>query len=148
MSLKTSKGENMKKQYSTVLLALIGFCGLSAGAQAQEEGRVVANIPYEFVAGGKAFPAGTYTIIRVNPVTQRTLEIYNNETLRDSALLHPISSDAAVDHAALSLERVGDTYYLSRVATPAGVYTLPTPKAATTVAKVKQHDGMSSAGTN
>jgi hypothetical protein len=138
----------MKKHYSTVLLALIGLFGLSAGAHAQEEGKVVAKIAYEFVAGGKTLPAGTYTITRVSPETQPTLQIRNQETLQDSAFLLPISSDAAVDHAGLSLERVGDTYYLSRVATTAGVYTLPMPKAATTAAKVKQHDAMPSAGTN
>jgi hypothetical protein len=137
----------MKKQYSTVLLALIGLFALNAGARAQEEGKVVAKVPYEFVAGGKTLPAGTYTITRVSPET-RILEIRSNETFQDSAFLLPISSDAAVDHAELTLESVGDTYYLSRVATSAGVYTLPTPKAATTAAKVKHRDAMSSAGTN
>jgi hypothetical protein len=137
----------MKKQYSTVLLVLIGLFALSAGARAQEEGKVVAKVPYEFVAGGKTLPAGTYRITRVSPET-RILEIRSNETFQDSAFLLPISSDWAVDHAELTLESVGDTYYLSRVATSAGVYTLPTPKAATTAAKVKHRDAMSSAGTN
>jgi hypothetical protein len=148
MSLKTSKGESMKKHYSTVLVVFIGLFGLSAGARAQEEDKVVAKIPYEFVAGGKTFPAGTYSVIRVSPETQRILEIRNNETLKDSAFILPISSDAALDRAELGFERVGDTYYLSRVATTAGVYNLSTPKSVSISAGAKQHDAMSAAGTN
>ena len=135
----------MKKQYSIVLLALINLLGLSAGAQ---ENKVVAKVPYEFVAAGKTLPAGTYTISQVSAETQRVLEIRNNETPQDSAFLLPISSDAAVDHAELNLQHVGDAYYLSRIATLGGVYNLAIPKAATGVAQVKQHDGVSSAGTN
>ena len=138
----------MKKQYLTVLVALIGLFGLSVGAQAQEEGKVVAKIPYQFVAGGRTLPAGTYTIARISSETLRTLEIRNKETPNDNALLQPIYSDGAVDHAGLTLERVGHTYYLSQVATSAGAFTLPTPKAATTVARVKQHEAISSGGTN
>jgi hypothetical protein len=137
----------MKKQYPTVLVALIGLLALSVGAQAQQGNKVVAKVPYEFVAGGRTFPAGTYTITRVSPETQRVLEIRNNETLGDSALLLPISSTDALDHVELSFERVEDTYYLNRIATPAGVYSLLTPKALSKVARTKQHDAVSSAGT-
>jgi hypothetical protein len=137
----------MKKQYPTVLVSLIGLLALSVGAQAQQGNKVVAKVPYEFVAGGKTFPAGTYTITRVSPETQRVLEIRNNETLGDSALLLPISSTDALDHVELSFERVEDTYYLSRVATPAGVYSLRTPQAMSKVAIKKQNGAISSAGT-
>ena len=136
------------KQYSIVLLALIGLFGLSAGAQAQEEGNVVTKIPYEFVAGGKTWPAGTYVITRISPERQSTLEIYNHENPHASALLRPISSDGGVDHARLSFKFVGDTYYLIRVATSAGVYSLRMPKTANTVSKEKQHDAMPSGGGN
>ena len=137
----------MKKQYSTVLLALIGIFALNTGARAQNESKVVAKVPYEFVAGGKTFSAGTYTVSRVSTGTQRVLQIRNNETLQNSALLLPISSADAVDRVELRFQRVADTYYLSQVSTPAGVYTLSTRKAMTNVAKMKRHDTMSSAGT-
>ena len=137
----------MKKQYLTVLLALC-FFGLSAGAQAQEEGRVVAKIPYEFVAGNKTLPAGTCAITRISSDRERPWEIRNTVTPRDSAILQPIFSDGMVHPAGLSLERVSDTYYLSRVATAAGAFTLPIPKAANTVARVEQRDAVSVAGAN
>jgi hypothetical protein len=119
---------------------------LGAAAQAQEEGRVVAKIPYEFVAGGKTLPAGTYAITRVSSDKERLWEIRNTVTARDGVLLQPIVFDGAVDHAGLRLERVGDTYYLSRVATSVGAFTLPVPEAANSVAGGRQHDAMSAAG--
>jgi hypothetical protein len=54
------------KTCSMVLLTLIGSLGVSVGARAQE-GTVIAKIPYEFVAGRKTFPPGTYTITRISP---------------------------------------------------------------------------------
>lgn len=128
----------MKKQYFSILLALISLLGLSVAARAQEDGNVVAKIPYEFVAGGKTLRAGTYTIIRVAPEAMHVLAIRNNETSQDSAFLVPTSSAAAVDRVHVSLVRVGDTYYLSQVATFAGVYTLAEPTVATTSARIKQ----------
>jgi hypothetical protein len=138
----------MKKQYLTVLLALICLFGLGAGAQAQEEGRVVSKIPYEFVAGGKTLPAGTYIITRISSDRDRPWEIRNTVTPKESALLQPLFLDGAIDHAGLSLERVGDTYYLYRVTTSAGAFTLSVPRAANTVARGKQYDAISAAGAN
>jgi hypothetical protein len=135
------------KKCSMVLLALIGFLGLSAGARAQDS-TVVAKIPYEFVAGSKTFPAGTYTITRVSPEALPTLQIRNHETSQNSVFLLPVSSAVAVDHPQLSFEHVGDTYYLGRIATLAGVYILPTPKGAANMGKAKQSDAVSFAGTN
>jgi hypothetical protein len=136
----------MKKRYSTVLLALIALFALSNGARAQEKG-VVAKVSHEFVAGGKTFPPGTYTIGRVTSDTQPVLKIRNNETSQHGAFLLPVSSADGVDRSGLTFERVGDTYYLSRISTNLGVYTVRKPTAMTDVAKIKSHNGMSSAGT-
>ena len=66
----------MKKQYLTVLFALICVLELGLGARAQEEDTVVAKVPYDFVVGGKVLPAGAYRVSRVEPTTgSRQLEI-------------------------------------------------------------------------
>src|SRR6266404_7133642 len=56
----------MKKQYLTVLSTLICVLGLGLGARAQEEGTVVAKVPYDFVVGGRVLPAGSYRVSRVD----------------------------------------------------------------------------------
>ena len=134
----------MKKQYSTVLLALICVAGLIGGARA-EEGKVVVNIPYEFVAGGKTLPAGTYTVSRVAPETNRALAIQGTEN--SVYVLATTLDSAAAEHAKVSLKLVGDKYYLRKIETSLGVYTIATPKPLTKAARTKEQTGMYS-GTN
>ena len=94
----------MKKLSSTVLLALIGLFALSVDARAQEKS-VVATVPHAFVAAGKTFPAGTYTISPVTSDTQPVLKIRNNETAQSAAFLLPVSAGNAVDHSGLTFKR-------------------------------------------
>lgn len=136
----------MKKQYSTVVLTLICLLGLGVSARAQDEGRVVVNVPFEFVAGGQTLPAGTYSVSRVSPESHPALIIRSRE---NGAFLLPIVFDGApVEHAQLSFEHVGDKYFLSKVTTLAGIYTIGTPRAVTKLAQMKEQEGMSSSGTN
>jgi hypothetical protein len=67
----------------------------------------------------------------------------------DSALLLPIVVDGrSTEQSTLAFEHVGDKYFLSKVGTPAGVYTMKTPRAATMLAQVKVHGTLSSAGSD
>lgn len=134
-------------KWSMVVLALICSLGMSIGAQA-EEGTVTAKIPHEFVAGRKTFPAGTYTITRVSPDKTLVLQIRNNQAAQNSVFLLPLSSDAAADQPVLTFKRIGDIYYLGRIATAAGVYNLATPKAETSLGEVKRSDAASFGGAN
>ncbi len=80
----------MKRQYLTVLSTLICVLGLGLGARAQEEGTVVARVPYDFVVGGRVLPAGSYRVSRVDfPPGSRELEISSYET-RASVVLVPV----------------------------------------------------------
>jgi hypothetical protein len=136
----------MKKQYSTVLLALICLFGLSVGARAEDEGKIVVHVPYQFVAAGKTLPAGTYSVSRVSPEAHRGLIIRSDES---GVFVLPVTSDGtAAEHAQLSFEHVGDQYFLSKVETPLGTYTIATPRPVTKVAKMKEHEAESSAGTD
>jgi hypothetical protein len=142
----TFKGEVMQKHYSAVVLALVCILGLGVTAQAQDAGGVIVKVPFEFVAGGKTLPAGTYRVSRVSPETQPGLFIRSD---KDGAMLLPTVFDgAAAEQSELSFAHVGDKYFLSKVGTPAGVYTIATPRAMTQLAQKKNHAGMSSSGAN
>ena len=56
----------MKKQYASILLTLTCLLGLGVGAEGQSQREVIVTVPYEFVAGGKTLPAGTYTVTHVS----------------------------------------------------------------------------------
>ena len=136
----------MKKSYLTVLLTLTCLLGLRISAGAQDTNRVVATVPFEFVAGGETLPAGTYSIGRLSPDSGPGLVIRSYD---NSAFLLPIVFDgASVDQTKLAFTRVGDKYFLSKIETSAGVYTIGIPRAMTKVAQLKDQGTLSSSGTN
>ena len=136
----------MRKQLLSAVLALTCVLGLGLGAQAESDNRVVTNVPFEFVAAGATLPAGIYTVDRVSTPSDSHLIIRNSE---HGIFLLPASFDgASVQGALLSFEHVGNKYFLSKVKTLAGVYTIGTPRALTTAAQKKTVDGESSTGTN
>ena len=136
----------MKKSYLTVVFTLTCLFGFGITARAQDASRVVVTVPFEFVAGGETLPAGTYTLGRVFPASQRGLVIRSDD---HSAFLLPIVlDDAPAEQAKLGFEHVGDKDVLSKIETPAGIYTLGTPRAMTKVAQMKDHGTLSSSGTN
>jgi hypothetical protein len=47
---------------TNILLTLTSLFGLGASAVALEQREVVVTVPFDFVAGGKTLPAGTYTV--------------------------------------------------------------------------------------
>lgn len=138
----------MKTSYCTVVLTLICLLGLGIGAHAQDAGRVIVTVPFEFVAGGKSLPAGTYTIGRLSPAIHPALLIDNKDTGAFAVVLPSVPDGDSVAQAELSFERVGDKVFLSKVGTPAGVYTILTPRAATKLAQMNAYGGTSSSGTN
>ena len=118
----------MKKQYLTVLFTLICVLGLGLSARAQEEDTVVTKVPFDFVAGGKVLPAGTYTVSRVDPARgSRELEIRSYETRASVFVLPTDFDDVRSDTAQLNFEHLGDTYFLSAIETPIGTYSVEYP---------------------
>jgi hypothetical protein len=148
MKSKTfQQGEIMKKYLLGALITLTGLFALAAGTQA-ETGDVVVHIKQNFVAGGKAFPAGTYKVLQGFPETAQAL-ILRGDQPGASAFLIPTSHDASLpERLEVKLTRVGDVYYLSEVATELGVYTLAPPQVVTRTAKAKDDGTMSSSGSN
>jgi hypothetical protein len=136
----------MRKQLLSRVLTLTCLLGLGLGAQAEGNGKVVTNVPFEFSAGGATLPAGIYTVDRVTTPSDSHLIIRNRE---NGVFLLPVTFDgASVEGALFTFQHVGNKYFLSKVKTPAGVYTIGTPRALTTEAQKKTTDGLSSSGTN
>jgi len=114
----------MKKSYLTALLMLTCLLGVGVSARAQDADAVVVNVPFEFVAGGATLPAGDYRVSRVNPGANRELAIigYN----KGNVFVLPMAfDDGPANQPTLRFEHVGGKYFLSRIKTPSGVYTMP-----------------------
>jgi len=135
----------MKKSVFAVVLTMNCLLGLGISAHAQDASGVIVNVPFEFVAGDKTMPAGTYSIGRVSPATHAV--IIAGKGNGAFALVLPIVPDEdSAGRTDLSFERVGGKYFLSKVATPAGVYTLLTSRAMTKLAQMNDHGVTSSSG--
>jgi hypothetical protein len=133
------------KKYSIVAVTLLFCCGIALTAHAQEEGKVVVTVPFEFIAGSKTLPAGTYTIGRLSLDTRSPLVI--SSRTNGSVVLPGAFDGTPADNSRLSFEHVGETYLLSEVATEIGTYTIVTGPAAASLsrlANMKSHDSMKS----
>jgi len=138
----------MKKQYLTILFTLICVLGLGLRARALEEGTVVTKVPFDFVAGGKVLPGGTYRVSRVHPFTgSRELEITSYETHASVFVIPTVFDDVQSGNAQLNFEHLGDTYFLSGIETPIGTYAVTLPPSAVKLAQMQQQSG-SHAGSN
>jgi hypothetical protein len=114
----------MKRSYLTAVLMLMCLLSVGVSARAQDADAVVVSVPFEFVAGGATLPAGQYRVNRVSPGANRELAIsgYNN----GGALLLPLSfDDNPTTQPTLSFEHFGGKYFLSKITTLNGVYTMP-----------------------
>ena len=136
----------MKKSYFAVVLILMCLLGVGVSARAQDTDAVVVSVPFEFVAGSATLPAGEYRIDRVNPGVNRELAIrgYN----KGNAFLLPLEfADGSANEPTLSFEHVGGKYFLSRIKTLGGVYTLATSKEMVMLGQTSAPSGLPSSGT-
>jgi hypothetical protein len=115
----------MKKSYFIAVCMVAGLLGGAVSAFAQDADAVVVKVPFEFVAGGATLPAGEYRVSRANPTINRELAISGYG--KGSVYLLPLSFDdaaVAADQPTLSFEHVGGKYFLSKIRTPGGVYSM------------------------
>ena len=142
----------MKKYLLGILVMIAGLVAgvltLAVGAHAEIGGVIMVHINQDFIAGGKAFSAGTYKVYQGSAQTGQWLILRSKDT-GDSVFLLPSSHDGAFPgQFGAKLRRAGNLYYLREVVTDLGVYTLPAPHALTQTAKKKDHDKMAAPGSN
>ena len=137
----------MKKFHVIALLVFTCLLGLSVGARAQDVDGVVVTVPFDFVAGGATLPAGQYRINRVNPGVNRELLIHSYSN--GGAFVLPVVFDGVLtDQPTLSFEHIWSRYFLSKIKTPGGVYSMKTPPENIALAQAKSQSTSSSSGTN
>jgi hypothetical protein len=117
----------MKKYFLSALITLTSLFALAGGARA-EPGYVVVHIQQDFVAGGKALPAGTYRVYQDLPGTGQALVLLGDAAGASAILIPTMHVASSPERLRVKLTRVANVYYLSEVATELGVYTLAAPK--------------------
>ena len=91
---------------------------LTANAQIRSDANIRANIPYSFVVNNTTLPAGTYVITVADPyasdLTVLEIRSANGKTgvLFDT---QPVTVPGLAPQTALVFDKIGDTYFLSKV---------------------------------
>jgi len=124
----------MKKAFSFALVAASLL--LASGAQAQGL-HVRANVPFDFVIGSAAYPAGNYDIERVSAGNSVLLVRSNEKTESTLVMPHDCSSGKPATKTVLVFHRVGDEYFLYQIWTAGSTQgrELPQPKRETELAR-------------
>lgn len=109
----------MKKQI--LCAAILGFITLFSysSAPAQTNSRIVADIPFDFYVGNKRMPAGEYVIEQARSSSDKTTLLLSRKDGKANAIATttPITNTKRKD-VALSFNRYGDVYYLSKILNP------------------------------
>jgi hypothetical protein len=102
------------------MLSVLAVLAVSS-AYAQSGNRQTAYIPFAFSVGNKDFPAGEYSITRLNPSADKTALGIMSADRRDGSIVltTPIQAAKASEKAVLVFRRYGDQYFLAQVWTPA-----------------------------
>ncbi|HVH71037.1 MAG TPA: hypothetical protein VNB49_08020 [Candidatus Dormibacteraeota bacterium] len=119
----------MKKLLVRLLLILAGVAGLTIPAKAQALDQIVVNIPFEFVAAGRTFPAGEYRISRLRDEQPRVLLLASMENRANVVMLRTETQTTPSDQPKLAFVTVGDHHILSRIDTTNYAYILSVPSA-------------------
>ena len=122
----------MKKQSLRILL-MFGVLAVTAvlPTQAQSGSEQTASIPFSFNVGDKTFPAGEYSVKRLNPQSDQAALVISSidgRRRRKVVLAMPVGVDRAQERAKLVFNRYGEQYFLAQVWTQADSTGLALPK--------------------
>jgi hypothetical protein len=122
----------MRKQ-SLRIVVLFSFIAVLAvsSVQAQQGRELTARIPFSFVVGNERFPAGDYSLTRLNPQSDRAAVAIKSMDGRRSkvVLLIPVRAVGKTQEGArLVFTQYDEHYFLSQVWTPADRTGLELPK--------------------
>jgi len=134
------------KKYARILVAVAFLLGLGVTANAEIQPEIVVTLPFEFVAGGKTLPAGTYTVKRFSqqPFDSLILTSYDNGV---TVFARPVEMEgASTGKPQVSFRKVGDQRFLSAIQTEDYVYNFSVSRSVILEAGLKPHDTVSVSG--
>jgi hypothetical protein len=134
------------KQYARILVAVILLSGLGVAAQAESRTELVVTLPFEFVASGKTFPAGTYTAGRLTDEGRGGLRLTNRATGASVFVLPDEVESASANKPKVIFKQVGNQHFLSAIQTADEVYNIPVYRSVILEAAAKPHGTVSASG--
>jgi len=135
----------MKKSFFTVALAVMCVLGLNSRSQAQKPDALIVTVPFDFVVLKANMPAGTYRVERLFNDAHAGV-VFSGETAK--AVVLPNTIEGSLHGESLTFENLDGRYFLRRIDTPVGVYTIPLPRMRMTVAQAHDQTAVPASGAN
>ena len=136
----------MKKHYASILLTIASLIG-GVSALGLEQPEVVVTVPFDFAAGGKTLPAGTYVVTRLWEDSEG-LSVISYKIGSGAFVMASQFDSHRLDNPKVTFKQVGDTHFLRSIQSRDGVYTVASPRMMNVVAGNKHTGSMSASGTN
>ena len=137
------------KSNMLIAIALLSLAGLAVPARAQEA-KVVVTVPFGFIAGTQALPAGKYIVSTVGTPGDSLLLLSSRD---HGAFVLPATFDSTqLADTSLKFLQIGDEHVLSQIQTLDGAYTIDNRRKAQRLTKLAQSNdhtaanGMTSSG--
>jgi|GEM_PF-595997 len=109
--------KTVTKLFLSLCLVSLGAT-LTAHAQIRSDATIRANIPHSFVVNNTTLPEGSYVITLADPDASELNELEIRSANGKTAVLfdtEPVSVPGTASATELVFDKVGDTYFLSRV---------------------------------
>jgi hypothetical protein len=137
----------MNKLYFTLALAVMCILGFGGRSHAQDADAIVVTVPFDFVVGTQTMPAGRYNVGRLLSNDQRSGLILRGDG-RSAIVLPTAVDETSTFQANLTFQHFGDKYFLDKIKTPAGIYTISARRPMTVVARTTDKSAVPTGGTN
>ena len=134
------------KKYAKILVAVTFLLGLGVAAKAETRPEITAKFPFQFVVGGKTFPAGTYKVSRLGDDPFSVLMLTNDNSTASVFVLPRSIAEPSSDKPKVDFERVGGHYLLSSIQTGDLVYNISVSPSLAMVAAAQPHGKVSGSG--
>ena len=134
------------KKYSKILatITLLAGCGIAANAQTHDV--VIAKMPFQFVAGEKTLPAGTYKVSRLSNDIAGPLLVTSADSSVGVFVLPTTAESVSTDNPHVSFRQVGGERFLNTIQTALETYYIPVSHAGLMEAAAKLRNSGTSAG--
>jgi len=136
------------KKYSKTLAIITFLAGCGVAVNAQTHDVVIAKMPFQFVAGEKTLPAGTYKVSRLSDDPTGPLLLTSDNNNINVFLLPMASEGVSAEKTRLTFEQVGEKRFLNTIQTPLETYYIAVSHSGVTEAAAKLHNNGAVSGTS
>jgi|GEM_PF-1799485 len=135
----------MNKSCFALALAVMCILGFSTRSHAQKADALIVTVPFDFVVSAKTMPAGTYTVQSLFDDAHSGVVFRGGAA---TAVVLPTAIEGTLSGESLTFERVDGKYFLRKIDTPAGVYSIAMPHMRMVVARTHDQTTVPASGTN